>query len=110
MIFTIAEIVSYISQVMTLEPGNLITTGTPEGVILAVCRRTPFCSRGILTSPLGNAVRNRGYSDFSDRLPGTAERNWLQDGEETVVEVERLGRLRNTFSRVSERPFIPQRP
>jgi hypothetical protein len=32
---------------------------------------------------------------------GTAERNWLQDGEETVVEVERSGHLYNTYSRIS---------
>jgi 2-keto-4-pentenoate hydratase/2-oxohepta-3-ene-1,7-dioic acid hydratase in catechol pathway len=34
MIFSIAEIVSYISQHMTLVPGDLILTGTPEGVVL----------------------------------------------------------------------------
>jgi len=28
----VAEIVSYVSQFMTLEPGDLITTGTPPGV------------------------------------------------------------------------------
>lgn len=66
MIFTIAEIVSYISQLMTLEAGDLITTGTPQGVIL-----------------------------------GATEKNWLHGGEETVVEVAHLGRLRNTFSGVS---------
>ena len=32
MIFTIAEIVAYISQIMTLEPGTVIATGTPSGV------------------------------------------------------------------------------
>ncbi len=34
MIFSVSEIVSYISQHMTLEPGDLILTGTPEGVVL----------------------------------------------------------------------------
>jgi 2-keto-4-pentenoate hydratase/2-oxohepta-3-ene-1,7-dioic acid hydratase in catechol pathway len=34
MIFYCDEIVSYISQHMTLEPGDIILTGTPEGVIL----------------------------------------------------------------------------
>jgi 2-keto-4-pentenoate hydratase/2-oxohepta-3-ene-1,7-dioic acid hydratase in catechol pathway len=34
MIFACNEIVSYISQHMTLEPGDIILTGTPEGVIL----------------------------------------------------------------------------
>lgn len=32
MVFGVAELVSYISQFMTLEPGDLIYTGTPEGV------------------------------------------------------------------------------
>jgi 2-keto-4-pentenoate hydratase/2-oxohepta-3-ene-1,7-dioic acid hydratase in catechol pathway len=34
MIFHCDEIVSYISRYMTLEPGDIILTGTPEGVIL----------------------------------------------------------------------------
>lgn len=34
MIFTVAEIISYASRYMTLEPGDLICTGTPEGVVL----------------------------------------------------------------------------
>ena len=32
MIFTVAELVSYISQYFPLEPGDVIFTGTPEGV------------------------------------------------------------------------------
>jgi 2-keto-4-pentenoate hydratase/2-oxohepta-3-ene-1,7-dioic acid hydratase in catechol pathway len=32
MIFSVAEIVAYCSQIMTLEPGDIITTGTPPGV------------------------------------------------------------------------------
>ncbi|MEY4755676.1 MAG: hypothetical protein RJA34_574 [Pseudomonadota bacterium] len=32
MIFTVAKIVSYVSQFMTLMPGDVITTGTPPGV------------------------------------------------------------------------------
>ena len=34
MVFSVAEIVSYVSQYMTLKPGDVISTGTPEGVIL----------------------------------------------------------------------------
>ncbi|WAH37112.1 fumarylacetoacetate hydrolase family protein [Alicyclobacillus dauci] len=34
MIFHVDEIVSYLSQYMVLEPGDLILTGTPQGVIL----------------------------------------------------------------------------
>ena len=36
MIFSVAKIVSYVSQFMTLEPGDVITTGTPPGVGLGM--------------------------------------------------------------------------
>ncbi|WP_053363498.1 fumarylacetoacetate hydrolase family protein [Bacillus sp. FJAT-27251] len=36
MIFSVAELVSDLSQIMTLEPGDVIYTGTPEGVILGM--------------------------------------------------------------------------
>jgi 2-keto-4-pentenoate hydratase/2-oxohepta-3-ene-1,7-dioic acid hydratase in catechol pathway len=32
MIFSVAEIIAYVSQMITLEPGDLIATGTPAGV------------------------------------------------------------------------------
>ena len=32
MIFSVAEIISHLSQMMTLEPGDVISTGTPPGV------------------------------------------------------------------------------
>lgn len=45
MIFSVAEIVAYVSQLMTLRPGDIIATGTPEGVGF---RRNPplFLSAG----------------------------------------------------------------
>jgi len=36
MIFTVAQIVSYLSRFMTLHPGDLIATGTPPGVGLGM--------------------------------------------------------------------------
>ena len=36
MIFSVAEIISYISRHFTLEPGDVICTGTPQGVILGM--------------------------------------------------------------------------
>jgi 2-keto-4-pentenoate hydratase/2-oxohepta-3-ene-1,7-dioic acid hydratase in catechol pathway len=36
MVFTVAEIISYISQYLPLKPGDVILTGTPEGVILGM--------------------------------------------------------------------------
>ncbi len=35
MIFNVYEIVSFLSYLMTLEPGDIIATGTPEGVAMA---------------------------------------------------------------------------
>jgi 2-keto-4-pentenoate hydratase/2-oxohepta-3-ene-1,7-dioic acid hydratase in catechol pathway len=64
MIFSINEIVSYVSQHMTLEPGDIISTGTPEGVIL-----------------------------------GMQEKNWMKPGDVVTVEVEGLGRLKNTMTK-----------
>lgn len=39
MIFTVAQIISYLSAHFTLEPGDLILTGTPEGVILGMSEK-----------------------------------------------------------------------
>lgn len=36
MIFSVAEMISDLSKVMTLEPGDVIFTGTPEGVIVGM--------------------------------------------------------------------------
>jgi 2-keto-4-pentenoate hydratase/2-oxohepta-3-ene-1,7-dioic acid hydratase in catechol pathway len=36
MIFGVAQIVSYVSRFMTLQPGDLITTGTPPGVGMGI--------------------------------------------------------------------------
>ncbi len=44
MIFSVAEIVHHISQYMTLEPGDLILTGTPQGV--AFGGRFPYLRPG----------------------------------------------------------------
>ncbi len=63
MIFTIAEVIAYTSQFFTLEPGDVITTGTPEGVAM-----------------------------------GRPDKPWLKPGDIVEVEVEGLGKLRNTMS------------
>lgn len=44
MIFSVAELVRDISQYMTLDPGDIINTGTPEGVALS--GRFPYLSPG----------------------------------------------------------------
>ena len=47
MIFSIEEIIEFISKVMTLEPGDLIMTGTPEGV-------SEIVKGDVLEAKLGN--------------------------------------------------------
>jgi 2-keto-4-pentenoate hydratase/2-oxohepta-3-ene-1,7-dioic acid hydratase in catechol pathway len=60
MVFGVAQLVSFCSQAFTLEPGDVIATGTPAGV---------------------------GWFREPKRM--------LHDGDEVVVEIERVGRLVN---------------
>ncbi|RYH62468.1 MAG: FAA hydrolase family protein [Alcaligenaceae bacterium] len=57
MIFPVAEVVSYISQFMTLLPGDVVITGTPEGVGLGIKPSPVFLKRGdimaLSAGPLG---------------------------------------------------------
>jgi 2,4-didehydro-3-deoxy-L-rhamnonate hydrolase len=46
MIFGVAQLVSYVSRFMTLEPGDLITTGTPPGVGMGVKPNPVFLKPG----------------------------------------------------------------
>lgn len=62
MVFSVAELISYISRHFTLDPGDLIITGTPAGVIM-----------------------------------GLPVKTWMVAGDVVEVEVERLGKLRNTM-------------
>ncbi len=68
MIFTVAELVAYASRYMTLEPGDLLVTGTPAGVILGREERqwmrpgdeytVEIEGLGQLTTPLTGTERN----------------------------------------------------
>lgn len=60
LIFGVPDLIEYISRMLTLEPGDIISTGTPAGVGLG---RTPP--------------------------------RWLRPGEEIVIEIEKIGTLRN---------------
>jgi 2-keto-4-pentenoate hydratase/2-oxohepta-3-ene-1,7-dioic acid hydratase in catechol pathway len=39
MVFSVAQLVSYISQYIPLQPGDIISTGTPQGVILGMAEK-----------------------------------------------------------------------
>jgi len=61
MIYSVADIVSFLSHIMTLEPGDIIATGTPAGVAMASGKFLNAGDRiegdieklGILTNTLG---------------------------------------------------------
>ncbi|MFD0916969.1 fumarylacetoacetate hydrolase family protein [Pseudahrensia aquimaris] len=46
MIFTVAEIIEHLSQLMTLHPGDVISTGTPPGVGLGMKPKPVFLKEG----------------------------------------------------------------
>src|SRR3546814_19911082 len=51
MIFTVAQIVAYLSQFITLEPGDIITTGTPPGVGLGQKPAPWYLTAGDVVEP-----------------------------------------------------------
>jgi 2,4-didehydro-3-deoxy-L-rhamnonate hydrolase len=46
MVFSVAEIVAYVSRFMTLEPGDVITTGTPPGVGMGIKPKPLYLKKG----------------------------------------------------------------
>jgi ureidoglycolate lyase len=46
MIFTVAQVISYLSQCMSLQPGDVISTGTPPGVGMGVKPAPVFLKAG----------------------------------------------------------------
>ena len=46
MIFGVAHVVSYISQFMSLQPGDIISTGTPPGVGMGIKPEPIFLKAG----------------------------------------------------------------
>lgn len=58
MIFAVDHLVWYLSQAMTLEPGDLVFTGTPEGVALS--GRFPYLADGdVVTAEIDGLGRQR---------------------------------------------------
>lgn len=57
MIFTVAQVIAYASRFMTLHPGDIISTGTPEGVILGMQERVYMRPGDEYTVEIGNLGR-----------------------------------------------------
>lgn len=60
LIFKVPDLIAHISSIIALEPGDIISTGTPAGVGL-----------------------------------GQNPQRWLKPGEEIVIQIEKIGTLRN---------------
>jgi len=66
MIYPVADVVSFLSQIVTLEPGDVIATGTPAGVAMATGKflqpgdaiECAIEKLGTLTNPLGQRPKN----------------------------------------------------
>lgn len=54
LIFSVAECISYASRYMTLEPGDVMSTGTPEGVILGMQDKVWMQPGDTYTVEIGN--------------------------------------------------------
>ncbi len=65
MVFSVAEIISYASRYMTLDPWDLIITGTPEGVILGMPEPRKWLAPGDSV-----AVEVDGLGRLENRLIG----------------------------------------
>ena len=50
MIFTVAEIIEHLSGLMTLHPGDVITTGTPPGVAMGMKPTPVYLKKGDVMS------------------------------------------------------------
>jgi 2-keto-4-pentenoate hydratase/2-oxohepta-3-ene-1,7-dioic acid hydratase in catechol pathway len=62
MIFRLDWLISYLSSVMTLEPGDLISTGTPQKLPQALAAHRPLRSGDSVT------VRATGLGELTTRF------------------------------------------
>lgn len=71
MIFSVSEIISYVSRFMTLCPGDLITTGTPPGVGLGQKPHPRYLKSGdVIELGIGHLGRQRQtVVPWSQKLP-----------------------------------------
>jgi 2-keto-4-pentenoate hydratase/2-oxohepta-3-ene-1,7-dioic acid hydratase in catechol pathway len=70
MIFTVAELLCYTSGIMTLEPGDVVVTGTPAGVALGRPEPKPYLRHGDIVEADGGVLgtqRNRVDADATTR-------------------------------------------
>ena len=66
MVFRLPFLVSYLSQVMTLEPGDVVSTGTPQKLPDALATHRPLVDGDAVT------IRVAGLGELTTRFAGTA--------------------------------------
>lgn len=66
MVFRLPFLVSYLSQVMTLEPGDVVSTGTPQKLPDALATHRPLADGDAVT------IRVAGLGELTTRFAGTA--------------------------------------
>jgi len=81
MIFTVAELISYISDHFTLEPGDLISTGTPEGVILGSQKERWLAAGVVVEVEMGDGRFGR----LANRLIAHGDRTSVRSEPSTSV-------------------------
>jgi len=74
MIFSVAQILSYMSKYMTIEPGTVISTGTPAGVAMS-----------------GDLELRKDIQTEDQLTAAQRERKYLKPGDTMRLEVEGLG-------------------
>jgi len=67
MVFNCAQLVSYISKYFTLKPGDIIFTGTPEGVIAGYPKDRQVWLKAATSSPRPSRSSARWTSRSCDR-------------------------------------------
>ena len=71
MLFTVAELLCYVSGLMTLEPGDLVITGTPAGVAMGQPEPRPYLRHGDVVA-LDGGVLGRHRSRVVDAVRAAA--------------------------------------
>ncbi|WP_069386734.1 fumarylacetoacetate hydrolase family protein [Cellulosimicrobium cellulans] len=74
MVFRLPHLVSYLSQVMTLEPGDVISTGTPQKLPDALAAHRPLAHGDAVT------IRVAGLGELTTRFAGTADATAPNEG------------------------------
>lgn len=103
LIFSVPEIISFLSQGYTLLPGTVIMSGTPAGQLtfdacgLVFLTTHLYLFRSLFSSGVSYCVRSQGV--------GMAMGALLKDGDVCEVSITNLGTLKNTFVFEKAQPY-----